>query len=140
MKITSVLNFKVVGYLILAYAGISYLMANTGAIQGVGAPWYNQLILTILAGISSIFLDGQKVTFKNVFNWILTKLKVLKPSEDNVIDNDILDDISEIAEKLNKIGDAEGVALCKQLNSHVFDAIFNAKPVVKVEDTPNASK
>ena len=43
----------------------------------------------------------------------------------------IIDEINDIAETLNKIGDAEGVNLCKQLNSHIFDVLYTKK----VEDT-----
>jgi len=128
-KMLKILNFKTVGYLILAYAGVSFALANTGVIQGVDGTWYNKLIMTILTGVASIYLNGQGFTLQGVLAKILAYFKVGPIVE--TIDTSILDDINDIAEALKLAGDDVGVGLCKQLNVHVFDSIYSTK--IKVE-------
>lgn len=131
-----ILNFKTVGYVILAYAGISLALANTGVIQGVDGTWYNKLVMTILTGVASIYLNGQGFTLQGVFAKILSYFKAAPVVEK--VDTSILDDINDIAEALKLAGDDVGVGLCKQLNVHVFDSIYSTK--IKVENAPVVEK
>lgn len=132
MNIKDYVNFKTLGYVILGYAGIAFLAAKTGIVPQADPNWYTQLILTIGSGLLSLFLDGQKFTIwgvlTKVYNYF-TSTKVVQP----VVTDDVFDALTEVTEALNKAGDVQGVAICKELNSHLFDAIYNKKVVADVK-------
>ena len=130
MNFLQKLTLKTLGRILLGYAAIAFLAATFGIIKDVDPSWYNQLIIVIGLGIGAIYLNSKGFTIPGLFNKVLSYFK-LKPISETV-NTDILDTINDLAEALNKAGDTEGVALCKQLNTHVFDTIYRPKTEVKV--------
>ena len=127
-------NFKTIGYAIIAYGVLSFIGAKAGVVGVSGTEWYNNLILTILTGLGSLFLDGQKITLKAVLLKIASWFKFAKPSV--TVDRKIIDDVNDIAEVLQKLGDSEGVNLCKELNNHIFDVLYSSKKI----EAPNVTE
>lgn len=131
---TKYLNFKTIGYIILAYVGLTYIGGQTGIIKGVDPAWYNQLFMKLVAGIAMFFLDGKKVTLYNIVMKIYSLFTGNK-TDAPIITDDIADALAKVADALNKAGDKDGVALCKTLNGRLFDAMYAKKEVTNV--TPN---
>lgn len=129
MNIKDYVSFKTLGYGLLAYAGVSYVMAQTGAIQGIDVAWFNKLFMWIAAAVASFFLDGKKITIYNVIAKVISYFTG-KTNNTPVVTNDVFDSLDVVTEAFTKLGDKEGVALCKTVNGRLFDATYNVKTEV----------
>lgn len=128
------LNLKTASYVLLGYVALTYFSAQVGVIKGVDTAWYSQLFMKIIAGITLFVADSNKGAIYQVFSKVVTYFTGNKPAAPSVSD-DVFDALDTVAETFSKMGDKEGVALCKTINSRLFDAAYAKKEEVANDTT-----
>lgn len=125
------LTSKNVGIGLIAYAIISFVLANAGLLTNLQANWQTQLMLIAAAGGVLVYWskNPEKAWFKLPGDGmpaapVVVKTTAVKSSYQVGISDDEFKDLAAVdhlTDRFVQVNDQEGVKLCKEVQNKLFD-------------------
>lgn len=130
------LTTKNAGLALVGYAGLSYVMASFGLLKDLSPNWQFQLMA--IAGVGGLFLYWVKHPEKAMFKFpgdnmppAEIPVKPVKSSYTVGISEDEFKDfaaVDHLTDRFLSVDDTEAVALCKNIQSKLFDIHHKVEP------------
>lgn len=133
------LTLKNVGYALIVYSVVFFLLGQAGLAKELNGNWYGQIMGCVIGGFCCL-LAGQNSGVTKTINDVVTNVTevVAKPTvkpdvkkEENQSDEHIdkltqdqlidLESINHLTQRLSDANDADGVKLCRELQMKIFD-------------------